>query len=467
MRRLIDPITLCSFGAGVLAMGLLAGCPDRGISEVVPNQDKAEVKDIPLQLNRNLDLLFVVDNSGSMKEEQAGLATNFPKFIQVLQQVQGGLPDVHIGVVSSNMGAGNNGIQNCSPPGDAGHLLQGPDGTTCAGLDPGAKFISDIANTTGGRTQNYTGDLGQLFSCMAQLGTDGCGLEHHLESMRTALDPANAFNAGFIRKDAFLGIVIIGDEDDCSDKDPTVFSPTDTSKGPINFRCTEYGVTTDIDSDPLHMQPMANWGDRSADNPRSREDSQYIQPVQRYIDFVKQLKTDPRSIVVADIGAPKTPFVIGPDTYENKPSDPALQASCTSTNGFAVPTVRVQQFIGAFPDRNSFSSICATDFTDALVNIANLIKEVIGDPCIQGTLKMPIDCVVSQVVDEGLATQSETILPECTPNGPGTHTNTPCWYFDTDNAQCSMTATHLKLVTDYGGGSAPTNTHIKAQCVVQ
>src|SRR5438105_4446969 len=129
MRSALDPRILCSLGAGLLSVGLLAGCPDRGISEVIPNQDKAEVKDIPLQLNRNLDLLFVIDNSGSMKEEQTGLAANFPKFIQVLQQVQGGLPDVHMGVVSSNMGAGNNGINNCTPPGDAGHLLQGPDGT--------------------------------------------------------------------------------------------------------------------------------------------------------------------------------------------------------------------------------------------------------------------------------------------------------------------------------------------------
>jgi hypothetical protein len=478
MNRLLDPRTLGSLGAGLLAVVLLAGCPDRGISEVIPNQDKAEVKDIPLQLNRNLDLLFVVDNSGSMKEEQAGLVANFPKFIQVLEQVQGGLPDVHIGVVSSNMGAGNNAINNCPVGGDQGHLQQGA-GTTvtgpgtgpCAGLMSGAKFISDIANGSGGgRTTNYTGQLSDVFSCMASLGTDGCGLEHHLESMRAALDPSNAFNAGFIRKDAYLGIVIIGDEDDCSAKDTSVFSPSDTAKGPINFRCTEYGVTCDGDTDPLHMQ---TFGVRA--NCKPREDSQYIFPVQRYIDFVKGLKADPKSIVVADIGAPIMPYAIGPDTYENKPMDPALQASCQSSTGFAVPTLRVQNFIGAFPDRNSFSTICNTDFSDALTNIANLIKEVIGDPCIEGNLKdtnpstpaVDPDCVVSQVTDPGTPQEMEKILPECTPTGPGTHSNTPCWYFDVDNTQCASTPSHLKLITDYGGASAPLNTHIKAQCVVQ
>ncbi|HTJ42626.1 MAG TPA: hypothetical protein VL463_11060 [Kofleriaceae bacterium] len=450
----------------MLVTSLLAGCPDRGISEVVPNQDKAEVKDIPLQLNRNLDLLFVIDNSGSMKEEQTGLAANFPKFVQVLQQVQGGLPDVHMGVVSSNMGAGNNGINNCTPPGDAGHLLQGPGGTHCSGLDPNAKFISDVSDGANGRTTNYTGDLGTLFSCMAQLGTDGCGLEAHLESMRTALDPANAFNAGFIRKDAYLGIVIIGDEDDCSAKDPSVFSPSDTAKGPINFRCAEYGVTCDGDTDPLHMQVK---GVRA--NCKPREDSQYIFPVQRYIDFVKGLKSDPKSIVVADIGAPKEPWVIGDNTYEQKPTEPALQASCQSSTGFAVPTLRVQTFTGAFPDRNSFSTICNTDFSDALINIAQLIKEVIGDPCIEGTLKdidlntpgVQPDCVVSQVTDPGTAMETEKILPEC----DGSHSNTPCWTFQTDAMQCASTPSMLKLVTDYGNNPAPLNTHIKAQCVVQ
>jgi len=136
--------------------------------------------------------------------------------------------------------------------------------------------------------------------------------------------------------------------------------------------------------------------------------------------------------------------------------------------------VRVNSFITAFPDRNSFTTICNTDLSDALVNIATLIKEVIGDPCIQGNLKdsdpttstIEPDCVVSQVTNPGLATETETPMAECTPFGPGTHSNTPCWYFDVDNTQCATTPSHLKLITDYGGASAPLNTHIKAQCVV-
>ncbi len=462
-RRARTLVSYCTFGA--LTAALLAGCPDREVSQVLPGQDKAEVKDIPLQLNRNLDLLFVVDNSGSMKEEQGGLTANFPKFIQVLDQVQGGRPDLHLGVISTNVGAGNNNIQGCAAPGDDGHLLQGPPGTTCAGINAGAKFISDIANTDGSRSTNYSGTLDTVFSCMATLGTTGCGLEAPLESMRRALEPSNAFNTGFIRQNAFLGIVIISDEDDCSMRDVTVFNPT-ANLGPINFRCTRFGITCDGDPELLNMGARTNC--------RPNESSQYEYGVNEYINFVRGLKSDPNSIVVAGILGNPDPVAIGPNTHENKPTEPSLQQSCESVNGFAVPSVRNFAFLQGFPNRNSFTTICNTDLSDALVNIAALIKEVIGDPCIQGTLKdvnptadgVQPDCVVSEVVDPNTDHEVETILAACLPEGPGTHTNTPCWYFEEDLTQCSMTPSKLKLKTDYGGASAPANTHIKAQCVV-
>ena len=87
-----------------LLLAALAGCPDRTISEVNPSQGRVEYKDIPVNLNRNIDILFVIDDSGSMADKQNNLAANFPNFIDVLNTIQGGLPDVHIGVVSSDMG---------------------------------------------------------------------------------------------------------------------------------------------------------------------------------------------------------------------------------------------------------------------------------------------------------------------------------------------------------------------------
>ena len=38
---------------------------------------------------RNVDIVFVIDNSGSMSEEQANLARNFPVFMDELAGLQG------------------------------------------------------------------------------------------------------------------------------------------------------------------------------------------------------------------------------------------------------------------------------------------------------------------------------------------------------------------------------------------
>ena len=203
-----------------------------------------------------VDILFMIDNSPSMDPKQTALAANFLRMIEALQQVpdpSGGvsLPDVHIGVISSDMGAGSDPIGiNCARVlGDRGLLYgndphnslasvapnadpnQGghPQPNGC-GLHSGQRWISDIANPTGaGRIKNYDGNIQDVFACLAKsVGTSGCGYEHQLQSLRVALnadypsnpqDPPNQINPeniGFVRPNAYLAIVLITDEDDCS-----------------------------------------------------------------------------------------------------------------------------------------------------------------------------------------------------------------------------------------------------------
>ena len=106
MRRFVVP-TFASLVAG----SLLTGCPDRSLSEVNPIQDHVHQASIPVNLNRNLDLLFVVDDSPSMLDKQTNLKNNFPRFIEALQLALGGLPDLHIGVVSTDMGTKASGFR--------------------------------------------------------------------------------------------------------------------------------------------------------------------------------------------------------------------------------------------------------------------------------------------------------------------------------------------------------------------
>ena len=56
-----------------------------------------------------IDLLFVIDNSGTMAEEQLNLARNFPRLIERLENLQDAEgnpihPDVHVLVTTTDMG---------------------------------------------------------------------------------------------------------------------------------------------------------------------------------------------------------------------------------------------------------------------------------------------------------------------------------------------------------------------------
>ncbi|MBL4635617.1 MAG: VWA domain-containing protein, partial [Kofleriaceae bacterium] len=227
----------------------LVACTDREVARVDPKQNKEQEKEIPVEVNRDLDILFVIDNSNSMRDEQISLAANFGNFINVLNNIEGGLPNIHIGVITTDLGAGPYNITGCTGNGDNGVLQNaavGPAGCST----PTDKWISDIGDEMGNRTKNYAGGLSEAFSCIAQLGVNGCGFEQPLESMRLALDNTSGQNTGFLRPEAFLAVIIITDEDDCSAKDPSIFN-SDPSLDNINsavgflssFRCFEFGVT--------------------------------------------------------------------------------------------------------------------------------------------------------------------------------------------------------------------------------
>ena len=55
------------------------------------------------------------------------------------------------------------------------------------------------------------------------------GFEQPLEAMYRALLDPEKLNQGFLREDAFLAVIIISDEDDCSTEDNRMFSVTMTS----------------------------------------------------------------------------------------------------------------------------------------------------------------------------------------------------------------------------------------------
>jgi len=461
----------------LLSVGLLTACPDRTISEVNPEQGRVEFKDIPVNLNRNVDILFVIDDSGSMADKQQNLRDNFPDFIDVLNTIQGGLPDVHIGVVSSDMGT--KGEEDASPGtgvgtvGQGGCANTGKDGRLLPGQATGitGTFISDIKLTDGSRQKNYDacegGNLAACFGKMASLGATGCGFEQHLAAMRRALDN-NPANAGFIRQDAFLAVIFLADEDDCSMSRSTLLGPDGGPLGPQqSFRCTRFGVKCDIGG--TSDTTMNQVGVKSQCHPD--DGSVHVQKVSKYVDFLKGLKDDDSKIIVAGIMGTNEPFAIELQTINGQQA-PGLAPSCTyeGADGVlntpddekAVPPTRLSFFLNQFPNRSQQTSICKADLSDGLDLIGELLKAAIGNPCIEGNLAQPFECTVSYVNNFGQTNQTETVLPPCQGTGP-TSSNQPCWEIIVDVPQCPGGNNQVLKVND--PSAPPQDTHIIANCV--
>jgi hypothetical protein len=152
-----------------------------------------------------MDILFVVDNSGSMSEEQTNLAANFPKFMDVLDSYMtaAGQPlDYHVGLTTTSLTEVIPiPIPIPLPPGDDGALR---NQASCGMTRPWIERTD--ANPS------------MQFSCVAQVGTDGSGQEQPLGAARLALTAriTDGKNAGFLRADALLAVVILTDEDDQS-----------------------------------------------------------------------------------------------------------------------------------------------------------------------------------------------------------------------------------------------------------
>jgi hypothetical protein len=467
---------------GITAVGLLAGCPDRSVSKPDVNQGRVEYKDIPITVNRKIDILFVIDDSPSMADKQTNLKNNFPNFINVLNTIEGGLPDVHIGVVTSDLGTkAADGTAATSIPGSVGGCnsnggkngnLQTNGTTVVTG-----SYISDGpgAAQTDPRVVNFSGSLSDAFTAIASVGANGCGFEQHIEAAKRALEPTTSANAGFLRKEAYLAIIFLADEDDCSMNHSTLLSSDTNTLGPLqSFRCTRFGIR--CDQGGTDSNSMNQVGPKGMCH--SADDGAYLTNIPDYVTYFKGLKDDPNSVIVAAISGVTTPFEVELRAPNGSTQQiPALTHSCTysasaTDTEVADPAVRIKQLVDSFPNRSTFSTICQQDLSGGLQLIAELLKAVIGSPCIDGTLAdvdpntpgPQYDCSVSDVANYGAVNQTETVLPECNNAAtPAMSTNLPCWAIESDPANCSG-GQHLTLKVE-GNQGAPPNTHVISYCV--
>lgn len=185
----------------------------------------------PQLVPQKTDILFVIDNSDSMAEEQAGIASELPAFIDQLKQGAGIEQDFRVGLITTSV------YQNAlvsgqlyyqDYPDQAGRLQPVPDAAPDGGvvLGTGSERYLEASDPA----------LIDKFTRLVRQGTGGSGQETPFEAVRLATGPlaqtplADGGNGGFFRDGARLLVVVVSDEDDCSEEaPPQVYVGTDHS----------------------------------------------------------------------------------------------------------------------------------------------------------------------------------------------------------------------------------------------
>ncbi|NMO21029.1 VWA domain-containing protein [Pyxidicoccus fallax] len=166
----------------------------------------------PVVAPQKTDILFVIDNSSSMEDEQEGIAQELPAFVEALKTGSGVVQDFRVGVITTSVYLRSfvQGREQFREYADQGGRLQPvPD---AAGQATDERFIE-------GSDQF----LVEKFRRLVEQGIDGSGQETPFEAVRLAVTEPLATtaiseggNAGFLRDGARLLVVVVTDEEDCS-----------------------------------------------------------------------------------------------------------------------------------------------------------------------------------------------------------------------------------------------------------
>ena len=198
---------------------------------------------------QKVDFLFVIDNSGSMQEEQQALVDSFAGFIATIQDTLNA-QDYHVMAIDtdaeplgfSEISCDADGC-SCDPSPQCCYAVCDEDGpvsfldpTECAGAACDAYVFPEGCEVSlgAGKAEDpvfescgIDGDrrfmtdtqanLADTFACAALVGAGGDGAERPIEAMQAALTTqtaASGCHEGFLRDDAILVVTLITDEDD-------------------------------------------------------------------------------------------------------------------------------------------------------------------------------------------------------------------------------------------------------------
>lgn len=457
-------VGLCAMGAGCSEVGLHVGDPNAGMGGGAGRQGW---QTFPDSGNSKIDLLFAVDNGRDIAPLQAKMLSQLPAMIDVLQSSPNGPPDLHVAVVSSNTGVGKFDLPeyDCWYAGDRGVFQAYPRGA-CV-VPPLVTGQTYFQSSSAGA--NFSGNLADQIACVGNLGDQGCGFAGPFKSIRWSLDPVAVVteNAGFLRPEALLAIVLFSTKDDCSVSDesdlgdPTQMSMSDPLGPFTRFRCNEFGHLCHINGAMTHPPRGAATDLQGC---VSNESSPHgVTSVGDEVAFLHGLKSNPTRVVAAAITGPTTPYSI--DMVQDVGATelhPHVDPSCQSTSGdYGEPAVRVQQWASGLG--GTTYPICGDSFAPALQAIGQTIVDRAGASCFAGPFTARTDgvdqpnCRVADLATGAPVGAAGEIILNCADNG-GVGS---CWTAVDDAVDCSSGTKSLviKRVTP-----APTSSYVGITC---
>ncbi len=372
-----------SWIAAVAMSALLIGCQDYGFEELPRSVIKEKRWSQTVSVSAYADILFMVDNSGSMAGEQVQLGESFGSFVSVLNDKFG--ETFHIAIITSGMEStacprcSSDIVQSCiNDTGENGRFQDRLGHIDWSSGNPVFDFLEDSScRVVTDLNPDCFYDVGSERGT-ALVGIRGCGYERGLAPLKPALkDLRGGYNGGFLRDDATLAVVIISDEDDCGEVGDVYELTADGGN-------VCYFAAKGVGPDPAQSTytPMTY-------HPDAPDKPYQLTPVEEYYDFlVKDVKGGRESMVkfaaivgMKDKSDPSTTTI----EYEwiDRPNPPyygrwdivnaCTTQNCTGNYCYAEPGTRYIKLAQLFGDNGFLDTICQDNFANTMEELGTFV----------------------------------------------------------------------------------------------
>ncbi len=347
-----------------------------------------------------IDMLLVIDQSGSMIGEQITLANSFRSMANALNRAK---VDFHVSVITP--GIESDGCPRCDASGWPASCIN-ETGESGRFQDLLGYFNGDIDNPAFDfvRDESCRIVTANNIDCLynpqtgrgtAVVGTEGCGYERPFAAIRLALgnELLSGYNSGFLREHSRLVVFIVSDEEDCGEVGDV---PELTQAG--GFIC--YYASKGIDPEGRTVEPTT--GEPYA-----------LTPVKTYADFLRSLRPQGpgllRFAAVVGIEDPLNPEATEIEyTFDENTDRYVVKPVCTVPSCFADPEdpwalegcavspgPRYVELAGLLD--GVVDTLCQEDFSATLLRAAGIATgvrrdfELRRDPLDQGGIEVRVN----------------------------------------------------------------------------